>query len=77
MFDAGRAAQKAKFGGEFFVADWPADENGTVFVLATDEFKILGNYALGDGGAARSSVVLTHGLVMVRTAEKLLAFGSK
>lgn len=53
------------------------DENGTVFVLATDEFKILGNYALGDGGAARSSVVLTHGLVMVRTAEKLLAFGSK
>ena len=53
------------------------DENGSVFVLATDEFKILGNYALGDGGTARSSVVLTHGLVVVRTAEKLLVFGSK
>lgn len=30
-FDAGRATQKTKFGGEFFVADWPADENGTLF----------------------------------------------
>ena len=26
VFDSGRAAQKAKFGGEFFPAGWPADE---------------------------------------------------
>ena len=31
MFDAGRATQKAKFGGELFVADWPADETGALF----------------------------------------------
>lgn len=30
-FDAGRETQKAKFGGELFVADWPADETSTLF----------------------------------------------
>jgi outer membrane protein assembly factor BamB len=53
------------------------DESGQVFVLAADEFKILGNYTLGAGGTARSTVVLTHGMVLVRTAEKLFAFGNK
>lgn len=53
------------------------DETGTVFVLATNEFKILGTYALGAGGTARSTVVLSHGQVIVRTAEKLFAFGAK
>ncbi len=53
------------------------DESGQVFVLAANEFKILGAYALGAGGTARSSVVLAHGQVFVRTAEKLYAFGGK
>lgn len=53
------------------------DENGTVFVLATDEFKILSTAELGAGGTARSSIPLTHGQVLVRTAEKLIAFGKK
>ncbi|HEX3133825.1 MAG TPA: PQQ-binding-like beta-propeller repeat protein, partial [Planctomycetota bacterium] len=53
------------------------DETGTVFVLAADKFAILGTYGLGAGGTARSTVVLSHGQVIVRTAEKLLAFGSK
>lgn len=53
------------------------DESGQVFVLAADEFKILGAYPLGAGGTSRSTVVLTHGQVLVRTAEKLFAFGGK
>jgi hypothetical protein len=31
-FDPGRATQKAKYGGELFPADWPADLAGTRFV---------------------------------------------
>jgi len=31
-FSSRRAAQKAKYGGELFVADWPADPHGTRFV---------------------------------------------
>lgn len=53
------------------------DETGTVFVLASDKFEILGTYPLGAGGMARSTVVLSHGQVIVRTAEKLFAFGAK
>ena len=32
IFDDRRAAQKAKFGGEFFPAGWPADERDRVFL---------------------------------------------
>ena len=32
VFDDRRAAQKAKFGGEFFPAGWPADERDRVFL---------------------------------------------
>jgi hypothetical protein len=31
-FDAGRAAQKARYGGELFPADWDAMGNGTTFL---------------------------------------------
>jgi hypothetical protein len=31
-FDHGRRAQKAKYGGELFPADWPADPAGTTFL---------------------------------------------
>ncbi len=31
-FDPGRAAQKGKYRGEFFLADWPADPAGTRFL---------------------------------------------
>jgi hypothetical protein len=31
-FDRGRRAQKAKFRGEMFPADWPADPAGTTFL---------------------------------------------
>ena len=31
IFDPGRATQKAKYGGELFVAEWPADETGAPF----------------------------------------------
>lgn len=53
------------------------DETGTVFVLSADEFKILSSAELGAGGTARASITLAHGLVLVRTAEKLFAFAKK
>jgi outer membrane protein assembly factor BamB len=53
------------------------DESGQVFVLAADEFRILGAYPLGAGGTARASVVASHGMILVRTAEKLFAFTGK
>ena len=31
VFDPGRATQKAKYGGELFVAEWAADETGALF----------------------------------------------
>lgn len=31
-FDHGRRAQKAKYGGELFIAQWPADAAGTAFL---------------------------------------------
>jgi len=31
-FDQGRRAQKEKYGGELFPADWPADPSGTTFL---------------------------------------------
>jgi hypothetical protein len=31
-FDQGRRAQKTKFGGELFPADWPAEPSGTTFL---------------------------------------------
>lgn len=31
VFDPGRATQKAKYGGELFVAEWAADETGAPF----------------------------------------------
>ena len=31
-FEHGRRAQKAKYGGELFLAQWPADAAGTAFL---------------------------------------------
>lgn len=31
-FSHDRAAQKARYGGEFFPSDWPADANGTTYL---------------------------------------------
>jgi hypothetical protein len=31
-FSHDRAAQKARYGGEFFPADWPADGDGTTYL---------------------------------------------
>jgi hypothetical protein len=31
-FDQGRRAQKAKYGGELFPADWPADPSGSTYL---------------------------------------------
>jgi hypothetical protein len=31
-FSDGRAAQKARYGGEFYPAEWPADANGTTYL---------------------------------------------
>ena len=53
VFDSGRAARKAKFGGEFFPAGWPADESYRVFLdfFQTDK----------DTGARKGIVALDPG----------------
>ena len=54
-FSHRRAAQKAKYGGELFVADWPAEPHGTRFVeffqqdKATGEAKGVVALTLGGG----------------------------
>jgi outer membrane protein assembly factor BamB len=55
------------------------NENGTVYVLGTDKFEVLGTYDLGGDSIylARSSIVLANGQVLVRTFNRLVAFGKK
>lgn len=54
VFDDRRAAQKAKFGGEFFPAGWPADERDRVFLnffqIDKDTGAKNGIVALDSGG---------------------------
>jgi outer membrane protein assembly factor BamB len=52
------------------------NEMGTVYVLATDKFEILGTYDLGGDAnhLARSTIVLANGQVLVRTFDRLTAF---
>jgi outer membrane protein assembly factor BamB len=53
------------------------NEVGTVYVLSTDKFNILGTYELGgDDGFARSSIVLANDRVLVRTTNRLVAFAA-
>jgi outer membrane protein assembly factor BamB len=52
------------------------NEAGTVWVLSTEEFKILSQVELG-GDGSRGSIAVTDGMVVIRTGDKLWAFGNK
>ena len=52
------------------------NERGDVWVLATDEFKILSKSSLG-GERSRATIAVVDGAVFVRSGEKLSAFANK
>jgi len=52
------------------------NENGDLWVIAADEFKVLNQISLG-GKPDRSSIALTDGHVLVRAGDQLFAFGKK
>ncbi len=52
------------------------NENGDLWVVSADEFKVLNQVSLG-GRPVRSSIALTDGHVLVRAGENLFAFGKK
>jgi outer membrane protein assembly factor BamB len=52
------------------------NEAGDVFVCSADEFKVLSKTSLG-GGGSRGSVVAVDGMILVRTGDKVWAFGKK
>jgi outer membrane protein assembly factor BamB len=52
------------------------NEGGTVWVLSTEEFKILSQVDLG-GDGSRGSVAVTDGMVVIRTGDQVWAFGNK
>jgi outer membrane protein assembly factor BamB len=52
------------------------NEAGDLWVLAADEFKVLGTSSLS-GDRSRASIAVADGLVVVRSGDKLAAFGTK
>ena len=53
------------------------NENGDLFVCSANEFKVLSKTALGGEGGARGSIAAVDGMIVVRTADKVWAFGKK
>jgi hypothetical protein len=49
------------------------NENGEVWVIAADEFKVLSQTSLDDK-PARGSIAVVDGMVLTRSGTKLLAF---
>jgi outer membrane protein assembly factor BamB len=58
-------------GGKIYVMT----EGGEVLVLSADEFKVLSRTSLGAGGGSRGSVALVDGMIIVRTGDRVWAFG--
>ena len=52
------------------------NESGDLYICSTDEFKVLSKASLSDGGT-RGSIAAVDGMILVRTGEKLWAFGKK
>ena len=42
-----------------------------------DQFKVLSKVSLGDGGGSRGSIAAVDGMIIVRTGDKVWAFGGK
>ena len=53
------------------------NEAGDIWVVSAADGKILDKHSLGTETPARSSIVVSDGLVIVRTADHLYAFGNK
>jgi len=53
------------------------NEGGDVFVCSASEFKVLSKTSLAPEGASRGSVVAVDGMILVRTGDKVWAFGKK
>jgi outer membrane protein assembly factor BamB len=53
------------------------NESGELVVCAADEFKILSQTTLGPGGGSRGSIAAVDGMIIVRTGDKVWAFGGK
>jgi outer membrane protein assembly factor BamB len=51
-------------------------ETGEVLVFASDAFRQISHSDLGSDGPARASIALAHGMVFVRTGERLQAFAT-
>ena len=52
------------------------NENGDVWVLSADEFKVLSQFS-PNSGRSRGSIAVVDGEVFVRAGDKLYAFGKK
>jgi hypothetical protein len=50
-------------------------EGGALLVLSADEFKVISRASLGAGGGSRGSVALVDGMIVVRTGDRVWAFG--
>jgi outer membrane protein assembly factor BamB len=53
------------------------NEAGDLYVCSASEFKILSKVSLGAGGGSRGSIAAVDGMIVVRTGDKVWAFGKK
>lgn len=53
---------------------YAVSETGEVLVFASDAFRLIARSDLGSDGPTRASIALAHGMVFVRTADRLHAF---
>jgi outer membrane protein assembly factor BamB len=53
------------------------NEASDLFICAADQFKVLSKVSLGDGGGSRGSIAAVDGMIIVRTGDKVWAFGAK
>jgi outer membrane protein assembly factor BamB len=52
-------------------------EAGDVYVLSANEFKVLSKMPLGSDGGSRGSIAAVDGMLIIRTGDKVWAFGKK
>jgi outer membrane protein assembly factor BamB len=53
------------------------NEGGDLFVCSASEFKVLSKVALGGDGNSRGSIAAVDGMIVLRTGDKVWAFGKK
>jgi outer membrane protein assembly factor BamB len=53
------------------------NEAGDLFICSATEFKVFSKTSLGGEGGSRGSIVAVDGMIIVRTGDKVWAFGKK